>query len=149
MSGGSARDRQTRAFAQAAGGADRGRGMAGAGGGGAVDDLIAEADVAGEHEGGAANPLVIGALRPFQCARDDQELGAVGHLDRIDENLAGLGKGGVNVELGESAPKRDWGKPRAPARRKRLPALSTSSMKKGTPDAPGRCSMVSRLAACS
>ena len=42
-------------------------------------------------------------LRAFERARDAQELGAVGHFDRLDENLAGLAEGGMDRQLRTAA----------------------------------------------
>ena len=42
-------------------------------------------------------------MRSLQRAGNAQELGAVGHFHRFDENLAGLGEGDMHGELGTVA----------------------------------------------
>ena len=52
-------------------------------------------------------------------------------------------------QRGQVPPKRENGKAAPANRLEMLPAESTRSMKKGTPRAPGRASVVSRWQACS
>ena len=78
-----------------------------------------------------------------------QELGAVRHLDRLDQNLAGLGEGGMHRQLRTAAAEAALRKALRAGPAEAVAGMSTSSMKKGMPALPGRCSMVSRFAACS
>ena len=60
------------------------------------------ADVAAEKQRRAPQALAKPHLRPVDCAGDRQELGAVRHFDRIDDDLAGLREGGVDAPASDN-----------------------------------------------